>query len=130
MGPRPPVLALVTVLALPAAALAASPTRGGRYDGVTSGTAQVTKRLVVKVAPNGATATAQLYCGTGRGPTGVPRFKITHGRFTAARHQGTILIFSLKGRFTTRTSATVLLHSGVFCDGKSATIKVKLVPKG
>ena len=83
---------------------------------------------MIKVAPSGAAATAQLYCGTGRGPTGVPKFVIAKGRFTVARRQGTILIFSLKGRFTTRTKATVVLHSGVFCDGKSTMITAELVP--
>jgi hypothetical protein len=121
-------LALVASLSVAAVALAASPTKGGKYVGTRDGgTTSISKTISLKVAPNGKSASAVLYCGSGRAPGGAPRFAISKkGYFRAVRKTGTITLWTLKGRFVSKTQAVTTLHAVTTCDGKGGTITLDL----
>jgi hypothetical protein len=123
----------VAALAVPALALAASPKKGETYVGEKGGGAtSLIKKVSVKVSSSGKTGQAFLYCGSGRAPSGSPKFKISKGRFAVRKKTGSLLIWSLThGKFTSANKATAYLNVNAICDGKSdgnITLNRKVTP--
>ena len=129
---RNAALLTMAVLAVPALALAASPTKGGTYVGTKGGgTTSVQKKLSLKVSSSGKTATITVYCGTASGTSVLRQVAIRNGRFEARKHTGSITLWKLKGRFTSSTKATAYFNLVSYCDGKSdgtVTLKLKTTP--
>jgi len=116
----------VLALALYGTAEAANPAKGSTYVGTRrGGTTSLTKKVSLKVAPNATSATALLYCGSSRQPSGAPRFKITNGRFRAVRKTGTVTLWTLSGHFVSKTKATATLNVVTTCDGKGGAITLE-----
>jgi hypothetical protein len=118
------------LLAVPAVALAASPKKGATYVGEKGGgSTSLEKKVSVRVSSSGKTGQAFLYCGSGRAPSGSPKFKIKKGRFTVRKRTGSLTIWSLtRGKFTSANKATAYLNVNAICDGKSdgnITLKLK-----
>jgi hypothetical protein len=102
---------------------ASSPQKGATYVGTRGGgTTSLIKKVSLKVAPSGKSATALLYCGTGRQPSGAPRFAIANGRFRAVRKTGSITLWTLTGHFVSKTKAVAKLNVVTTCDGKGGDI--------
>lgn len=120
-------MALIGSLVVVSVALAASPQKGGTYVGTRDGgTTSLSKKVSLKVASNGKSATALLYCGSGRAPQGAPRFAITKGHFRAVRKTGSITLWTLTGDFVSKTQAVVKLNAVTACDGKGGKITLNL----
>jgi hypothetical protein len=118
------ITALATV-GLYATAEAANPVKGATYVGSRGGgTSSLIKKVSLKVTADGTSATALLYCGTARQPSGAPRFKIANGRFRAVRKTGSITLWTLSGRFVSRTKAVATLNVVTTCDGKGGSISL------
>lgn len=119
-------ITLVASFVLGSAAFAASPQTGATYVGTRGGgTSSLIKKVSLKVAASGTTATALLYCGTSRQPSSAPKFTITKGRFSAVRKTGAITLWTLRGRFVSKTTAVATLNVVSTCDGKGGDITLK-----
>src|SRR3954447_7263332 len=104
LGRRTLIAISFLALAIAAApALAAAPKKGGSYVGELPETAaRLEKRIVLKVSPSGDTGRARLACGDTR--VGLSsKSDIVKGKFTAKRQTGSLLVWRLKGKFTSRT---------------------------
>lgn len=109
-------------------ASAAVPTKGASYVGELSATqSRVSKRVVMNVSKNGRTATARLSCNGTRFGT-LPRFSIKRGRFSGVRKAGTLLVWRLRGRFASRSTASATLWLPATCDGKGGAITLERKP--
>jgi hypothetical protein len=122
----------MAALAVPALALAASPKKGATYVGQKGGGSSIIKKVSLKVSSSGKTGQAFLYCGTGRAPSGSPKFKITKGRFTVSKKTGSVTLWSLThGHFTSSSKVSAHLNVVTICDGKSdgpITLNQKTTP--
>lgn len=119
-------VALVVSLVMGSVALAASPQKGATYVGTRGGgTTSVVKKVSLKVAASGKSATALLYCGVGRQPSGAPRFAIAKGHFRAVRKTGSVTLWTLTGHFVSKTQAEATLNVVTTCDGKGGKITLK-----
>jgi hypothetical protein len=104
--------------------LAAAPAKSGLYSGTLTGRG-LEKKITLKVAPNGKTARASLYCANtlyGR----LKSFPIRRGRFDAVKKTGSVTIFRLRGRFVTKRSAAVGLIMRAACDGVGGSFRLYL----
>jgi hypothetical protein len=99
-------------VALPSAALAANPTRHATYKGQDSKEVE----LVLKTSSNGKRGRADLYCSKAH-VSRIRSFAIRHGRFYGVRKTGSVKIFSIKGHFTSRTTARVTVSLKAACAG-------------
>ncbi len=121
------VLLLCCAIVAPAAS-AGVPAKAASYVGELSATQnRVSKRVVMKVAKNGRTATARISCNGTRFGT-LPRFKIKHGRFSGVRRAGTLVVWRLRGRFVSRSKVSAKLWLPATCDGKGGPITLKRKP--
>jgi hypothetical protein len=119
------VLAVSVALVLAGAALAAAPMKGGLYSGTLTGRG-LEKKITLKVAPNGKTATAALYCAKSL-YTRLKRFPIKKGgTFDTSKRAGSILVVRLRGRFVSRKSAAVGLIPRAACDGVGGSFRLYL----
>ena len=118
------LLALV-LGALPGVGGAATPRKGKSYVGELSENAsRISKRVVLKVSSSG-TGRVRLECGGTR--IGVSsKFPIEKGRFTAKKTTGSLLVWRLRGRFSSRDSASAKLYLPAACDGKGGKVALKL----
>jgi hypothetical protein len=124
MKPIKIALAAAAALAVAGTALAAAPTKNGLYIGTLKGRG-LEKRIELHVSKNGKRASAALYCSnTLSGKIG--SFRIRHGRFNAAKRTGSVVVFRLKGRFTSSTSASVGLLPRAVCDGLGGSFTLTL----
>jgi hypothetical protein len=117
--------AVVAAMVLAGAALAAAPTKGGIYSGTLTGRG-LEKKITMKVAANGKTATASLYCAK----TLYARLKAfpikKGGKFDASKRVGSVLVFRLRGRFVSSQSAAVGLIPRAACDGVGGSFRLYL----
>jgi hypothetical protein len=60
---------------------------------------------------------ARLECASTRAGL-TSKFSIRHGRFTGVKKTGSLLVWRLKGRFTSRSKARAKLYLPAVCDGK------------
>jgi hypothetical protein len=125
---RPALFAIpcLVLVILVAPALGAAPKKGGSYVGELPETAaRLEKRIVLKVSPSGDTGRVRLACGDTR--VGLSsRFEIVKGKFTAKRQTGSLLIWRLKGKFTSQAKATAKLYLPAACDGKGGKLTLEL----
>jgi hypothetical protein len=122
-------LIAISLLALAFAAtpaLGSPPKKGGAYVGELPETAaRLEKRVVLKVSPSGATGRVRLACGDTR--VGVSsKFDIVKGKFVAKRQTGSLLVWRLQGKFSSRTKATAKLYLPAACDGKGGKLTLEL----
>ena len=118
------VVALSTALA--AGALAATPKKGGLYEGTlyASGTAAITKQVRIKVTPTGKTARVTWFCGAGRAQSTLTFAIKPDGTFKAFSNTGSLTVWSFVGRFVSATRARAVLHLNAICDGKGGTLNL------
>ena len=114
----------LAIAAVPA--FAAPPKKGGSYVGVLpETTARLEKRVVLKVSASGATGRVRLACGDTR--VGLSsKFDIVKGKFTAKRQTGSLLVWRLSGKFTSRTVAKAKLYLPAACDGRGGKVTLEL----
>lgn len=114
----------LAIAAVPA--LGSPPKKGGSYVGELPETpARLEKRLVLKVSASGTTGRARLACGDTR--VGLSsKFNIVKGKFTAKRQTGSVLVWRLSGKFTSRTVAKAKLYLPAVCDGKGGKLTLQL----
>jgi hypothetical protein len=128
MARRYALLALSALaLALAAVpALGSPPTKGGSYVGELPETAaRLEKRVVLKVSPTGTTGRARLACGNTR--VGLSsKFDISKGKFTAKRQTGSLLVWRLSGKFTSKKVAKAKLYLPAACDGRGGKVTLEL----
>jgi hypothetical protein len=124
---RRQVLLVVTAagLTVAGAALAAAPTRGGTYIGTNSTFVQ--KQLVLRVSKNGRTAYASLRCAGTLAST-MSNVAIRNGSFHATKRTGSVVIWTLNGRFLSKTTATASAFLHAVCDGGNVHWTLKLLP--
>ena len=119
-------IALCTIalaLLLAGIALAANPTKGGTYTGTKAGV--IEKKLSLKVAKNGKTAIANLYCA-GKHVSVMKGVVIAKGKFTGRKTLGSSLIWKLKGSFSSSTAAKATATLSAICDGGRAILNLTL----
>ena len=121
------VVLLVAAMALSGAAiaLAASPKKGGVYIGTKS--ALVKKQIVLRVSKDGKSAFASLRCADTLAST-MSNITIHKGRFSGTRSTGSLVIWTLTGRFTSKTTATASAFLHAVCDGGTVRLTLTLVP--
>jgi hypothetical protein len=115
--------AIATALVVSATAVAATPVKGGSYRGKFNGGA---KELRVRVASSGRRVTARLYCTNEH--VGTLSLPVVHGAFKGSKSSGGTLLWSVKGRFSTRTTIDAGVHIKALCDGRSGKAHLTLVP--
>jgi hypothetical protein len=120
------VIACLALVVVVAPALGAAPKKGGTYVGELPETAaRLEKRAVLKVSPSGATGRVRLACGDTR--VGLSsKFEIVKNKFAAKRQTGSLLIWRLKGKFTSQAKATAKLYLPAACDGKGGKLTLEL----
>ncbi len=117
-------VAVAMAMSLPASALAAHPTKGGRYTGDLAETGQrLAKHVVVKVANSGKTASVKLNCADT--PAGsIKDFDIdSDGSFKATKGNHA---WSFKGQFTSKSEINAKLSLKAVCDGKGGRLTLEL----
>jgi hypothetical protein len=119
-------LLALAAFALPSVVAAAAPKKGRSYTGSLSETSsRISKRVVLKVSGSGKTGTVRLECGGTR--IGVSsKFAISKGKFTAKKTTGSLLVWRLKGKFSSSQKATAKLYLPAACDGKGGKITLAL----
>ena len=119
-------LLIVAVGATAATAVAASPKKGASYVGeLSETTARLSKRVVLKVSSSGTTGRVRLECSNTR--VGVSsKFTISKGKFTAKKTTGSLLVWRLRGSFSSSQKATAKLYLPAACDGKGGKITLLL----
>jgi hypothetical protein len=121
------LIALCTIaamLAITAVAFAVNPKKGGTYTGTKTGGA-IEKRLSLKVASNGKTAIANLYCA-GKHVSTMKGVAIAKGKFTGLKGKPSFPIWKLSGKFTSSTTAKATAKLTAICDGGRAIITLTL----
>lgn len=120
------VIAGVLSATLAAGALAATPKKGGLYEGTlyASGTAALTKQVRIKVGATGKTARVTWFCGAGRAPSTIQFTIKPDGTFKAFSNTGSLTVWSFVGRFMSATKARAVLHLNAICDGKGGTLNL------
>jgi hypothetical protein len=123
------IIAVLLVVAIGATAgvvVAATPKKGSSYVGTLPETlSRVGKRVVLKVSNKG-TARVRLECGGTRFGLS-SKFEVSSsGRFTALYKTGSLLVWRLKGRFVSSSTAKAKLYLPATCDGKGGKITLQL----
>jgi hypothetical protein len=116
---------VVLTVGVTAGVVAAATPKKGSYVGTLPETStRLEKRLVLKVSSSG-TGRVRLECsGTRVGLSS--EFEIVNGQFTALKKTGSLLVWRLRGKFTSRTTAAAKLYLAGACDGKGGKVKLKL----
>ena len=117
------LLSIATLLAVTAVALAANPKKGGTYSGTKAGV--IEKRITLTVAKNGKTATANLYC-SGQHVSVMKKVAISKGSFSGRKNMGSVLVWKIKGKFTSSTQATAKANLKAICDGGNVSVTMTL----
>jgi hypothetical protein len=123
------IIAVLLVVAIGATAgvvVAATPKKGSSYVGTLPETlSRVGKRVVLKVSNKG-TARVRLECGGTRFGLS-SKFEVSSsGRFTALYKTGSLLVWRLKGRFVSASTAKAKLYLPATCDGKGGKVTLQL----
>lgn len=111
-------LAALALLAVPTLAAAAAPTKGATYQGQRPDSQR--KEIILRVNGSGTAATARLNCSDTR--VAVFTVKISGGRFAGTKGTGDDVSVSLRGRFTSATTAKARLGVPAACDGNGGPI--------
>ncbi len=124
-------LTVAAAVVLAGAALAAKPANGGRYDGYLykGSVVALQKHIRVVVNATGTQAKVLWWCGT---PENLPQRQLgsfpvkPDGTFSYVYKTGSLVVWSFKGRFVSRTTARVALQAIATCDGKGGTVNLVL----
>ncbi len=123
--------AVLAVLALaafvfPSVVGAAAPKKGASYTGeLKENQSRISKRVVLKVSSSGKTGKVRLECGGTR--IGVSsKFSIVKGKFTAKKTTGSLLVWRLRGGFSSNQKAKAKLYLPAACDGKGGKITLNI----
>jgi hypothetical protein len=119
------LLSIAAVLLASAVALAANPKKGGLYSGLKQG-GSVSKRITLKVAKNGKSAKANLFCAGTLSST-MKNIAISKGKFSGVKKNGSVVIWRLKGKFTSKTTASARAALTAVCDGGIVKLTLTLV---
>ncbi len=122
------IVAVLTAVILAGGALAASPKKGGVYEGALfeTGVGALQKKVRLVVAKSGTSARVIWSCGSGRTPSTM-RFPIAaDGTFKASNNAGTLTVWAIKGRFVSPSKARVALQLKATCDGRGGTLNLEL----
>ena len=119
-------LLIGTVGATAGVVVAATPKKGSSYVGTLPETlSRVGKRVVLKVSDKG-TARVRLECGGTRFGLS-SKFEVSSsGRFTALYKTGSLLVWRLRGRFVSSSTAKAKLYLPATCDGKGGKVTLQL----
>ena len=122
------LVAVLSTVALAAAAPAAPPTKGGVYQGELFATSAVAlpKKVRLVVTKSGTSARVLWWCGSGRAPSTLRIQIAADGTFKATSNVGTLTVWAIKGRFVTPTKARAALQLKAICDGKGGTVNLEL----
>ena len=119
----------LAAIAVAGTALAATPTKGGVYEGALYETSQVALKKKVRLVVNktGTSARVLWWCGEGRPPSTLIVRIAADGSFKGNSNVGGALtVWTIKGQFLTRTKARASLQLKVICDGKGGTLNLPL----
>lgn len=124
------LLAVLGAAAIVGTAPAASPTKGGVYQGTLfeTSTAAIKKNVRLVVAKAGTSARVLWWCGEGRAPSTLIVKIAADGTFKATSNVGTITVWGVKGRFVSPTKARLALQLKTACDAKGGTLNLELQP--
>ncbi len=120
--------AVLVAVAVAGAAMAATPTKSGVYEGALYATSPVAlkKRVRLVVNKTGTNARVLWWCGEGRQPSTLIVRIAADGSFKGNSNVGTLTIWSVKGQFLTRAKVRASLQLMVICDGKGGTVNLAL----
>jgi hypothetical protein len=124
------LMAALAVLVLPATALAATPTKGGVYQGALyeTSTTAIKKKVRLVVTKAGTSARVIWWCGEGRAPSTLRVQIATDGTFKGTSNVGTLTVWAVKGKFVSANKARMALQLKAVCDGKGGTVSLELQP--
>jgi hypothetical protein len=119
-------LLVFAIGATPGVVVAATPKKDSSYVGDLKETlARVGKRVVLKVSDKGI-GRVRLECGGTRFGLS-SKFEIaSSGRFTAIYKTGSLLVWRLRGRFVSKSTAKAKLYLPATCDGKGGKVTLQL----
>ncbi|HYI75138.1 MAG TPA: hypothetical protein VEW90_07690 [Gaiellaceae bacterium] len=122
------VVAVLSAVALAAAAPAAPPTKGGVYQGTLFETSAVAlqKKVRLVVAKTGTSARVIWWCGTGRAPSTLRIQIAADGTFKGTSNVGSLTVWAIKGKFVSSSNARAALQLKATCDGKGGTVNLEL----
>ena len=122
------VVAVLSTVVLAAAAPAASPTKGGVYQGELFATSAVAlpKKVRLVVTKTGTSARVIWWCGSGRAPSTLRIQIAADGMFKGTSNVGTLTVWAVKGKFVSATKARMALQLKAICDGKGGTVNLDL----
>ena len=117
------LLSVVAILTVAAVAFAANPKKGGTYSGTKAGV--IEKRITLTVAKNGKSGTANLYC-SGQHVSVMKKVAISKGKFSGRKTTGSVLVWKIKGSFTSATEAKAKANLKAICDGGNVSVTMTL----
>jgi hypothetical protein len=117
------LLSVVVVLTVAAVAFAANPKKGGIYSGTKAGV--IEKRITLKVSKNGKAGTANLYC-SGQHVSVMKGVVISKGKFSGRKMTGSVLVWKIKGSFSSSTEAKAKANLKAICDGGNVSVTMTL----
>jgi hypothetical protein len=118
------LFSIVVIVSTTAVALAANPKKRGLYSG-TNASSSVTKRITLKVSKNGKSAIANLYCAS-QHVSVMKGVKIAKGHFSGKKTNGSLLVWKIKGSFSSRTTAHATATLKAICDGGRVPVTLTL----
>ena len=124
MKPQNLIVTAVAALGITGAALAAAPMKNGLYIGKLTGRG-LEKRVELRVAKNGKTATAGLWCANTPSAK-MKAFPIKKGRFNVSKRVGSVTVWRLHGKFVTSKSIAVGMLLPAVCDGVGGSFRLYL----
>jgi len=121
-------VAVWSAFALAGSALAASPTKGGVYQGTLFETSSVAlqKKVRLVVTKTGTSARVIWWCGVGRAPSTLRVQIAADGTFKGTSNVGTLTVWGVKGKFVSATKARMALQLKSICDAKGGTVNLEL----
>ncbi len=120
----------IAMLAAPALASAAAPTKNVLLTGTLykDSLSALEKPIEVKVAATGKTARFTWWCGKQKSLTNRSSVTVAvkpDGTFAGTSNVGNLIVWTVKGRFLTATTARASLRLIAVCDGKGGLVGLK-----
>jgi hypothetical protein len=119
---------VLLAVAIAGTALAAAPTKGGRYQGDLFATSTVAlhKKVRLVVTKAGTSGRIIWWCGEGRAPSTLRVQIAADGTFKGTSNVGTLTVWGVKGKFVSATRARMALQLKTICDAKGGTLNLDL----
>jgi hypothetical protein len=119
-------VAVLAATVLAGAAPAASPKKGGVYQGTLTPSTALEKKVRLVVTKTGTSARVLWWCGTGRPPSTLRIQIAADGTFKGTSNVGTLTVWAIKGKFVSAAKARVALQLKATCDGRGGTLNLAL----